>query len=135
MEYKGTIIIQENESRMPEHLIQELVEAGYRVIRNEQLSIGTEGMILDVDSHSLNQNKKTIHLTPNEFRILYTLVRSPNRVYSREQLITYALEDDFDGFDRTIDTYIKSIRKKIEPNRRKPRHIVTVHGVGYKYVP
>ena len=135
MEYNGTFIIQENESRMPEHLIQELVEAGYRVIRNEQLSIGTEGMILDVDSHSLNQNKKTIHLTPNEFRILYTLVRSPNRVYSREQLITYALEDDFDGFDRTIDTYIKSIRKKIEPNRRKPRHIVTVHGVGYKYVP
>lgn len=135
MEYKGTIIIQENESRMPEHLIQELIQAGYRVIRNERLSIGTEGMILDVDSHSLNQNKKTIHLTPNEFRILYTLVRSPNRVYSREQLISYALEDDFDGFDRTIDTYIKSIRKKIEPNRRKPRHIITVHGVGYKYVP
>ena len=63
------------------------------------------------------------------------MVKSPHRVYSRNQLITYALEDDFDGYDRTIDSYIKSIRKKIEKNPRRPRYIITVHGVGYKYVP
>lgn len=62
-------------------------------------------------------------------------MKSPHRVYSRNQLITYALEDAFDGYDRTIDSYIKSIRKKIEKNPRRPRYIITVHGVGYKYVP
>ena len=69
------------------------------------------------------------------YKILYTMVKSPHRVYSRNQLITYALEDAFDGYDRTIDSYIKSIRKKIEKNPRRPRYIITVHGVGYKYVP
>ena len=91
--------------------------------------------ILEVDNHCIRRGRKKIHLTPNEYKILYTMVKSPHRVYSRNQLITYALEDAFDGYDRTIDSYIKSIRKKIEKNPRRPRYIITVHGVGYKYVP
>ncbi len=63
------------------------------------------------------------------------MAKAPNRIYSRNQLISYALEDVFDGFDRSIDTYIKGIRHKIEPNRKKPQLIVTVHGMGYKFVP
>lgn len=140
MQKKGTIIIQSEEGRMPMELQQQLQEEGYHIVYEEDMNgigeipIGDGSMTLDLKSHSLKCGKKSIHLTPNEFKILYTFAKSPNRVYSREQLIAYALNDDFDGYDRTIDTYIKSIRKKIEPNPRKPEYIITVHGVGYKYV-
>lgn len=140
MRKKGTIIIQSEEGRMPVELQQQLLDEGYHIVYEEDMNgtgcipIGDGSMTLDLESHSLMRGKKTIHLTPNEFKILYTFAKSPNRVYSREQLIAYALNDEFDGFDRTIDSYIKSIRKKIEPNPRKPEYIITVHGVGYKYV-
>ena len=137
---KGTIIIQESEGRMPQELCQQLLEEGYSIVYEEdrragsQIEIGTD-CILEVDNHCIRRSRKKIHLTPNEYKILDTMVKSPHRVYSRNQLITYALEDAFDGYDRTIDSYIKSIRKKIEKNPRRPRYIITVHGVGYKYVP
>ena len=63
------------------------------------------------------------------------MAKSPNRIYTREQLITYALEDEFQGYDRSIDTYIKELRRKLEEDGRNPRYIRTVHGVGYKFVP
>lgn len=137
---KGTIIIQESEGRMPQELCQQLLEEGYRIVYEEDRRAGSQieiGMdcILEVDNHCIRRGRKKIHLTPNEYKILYTMVKSPHRVYSRNQLITYALEDAFDGYDRTIDSYIKSIRKKIEKNPRRPHYIITVHGVGYKYVP
>lgn len=140
MQRKGTIIIQNEEGRMPPELQEQLRAEGYDIVYEEDMQsgnipIGNGSMRLELHSHSLMCGEKSIHLTPNEFRILYTFAKSPNRVYSREQLITYALNDDFDGYDRTIDTYIKSIRKKIEPNPRKPQYIITVHGVGYKYMP
>lgn len=141
MKRKGTIIIQSEEGRMPTELQRQLQEEGYCIVYEEDMQgngripIGDSSMSLDLNSRSLMRGEKSIHLTPNEFKILYTFAKSPNRVYSREQLITYALNDEFEGYDRTIDTYVKSIRKKIEPNPRKPQYIITVHGVGYKYVP
>ena len=107
---------------MPQELCQQLLEEGYRIVYEEdrragsQIKIGT-ACILEVDNHCIRRGRKKIHLTPNEYKILYTMVKSPHRVYSRNQLITYALEDAFDGYDRTIDSYIKSIRKKIEESQ------------------
>lgn len=141
MKHKGTIIIQNEEGRMPLELQQQLQEEGYRIVYQEDMEadksipIGDGSMLLELDAHCLRHGNKHIHLTPSEFKILYTFAKSPNRVYSREQIIAFALDDDFDGYDRTIDSYIKSIRKKIEPNPRRPKYIVTVHGIGYKYVP
>jgi len=63
------------------------------------------------------------------------MANAPNRIFSRDQLIAYALDDEFDGFNRSIDTYIKSLRSKIEPDRRSPQYIITVHGHGYKFQP
>lgn len=63
------------------------------------------------------------------------MVLAPNRVFTREQLITCALGDVFDGYDRSIDSHIKSLRRKIEPDRSNPRYFITVFGVGYKFVP
>lgn len=87
----------------------------------------------DFEKKTFYKNSKLIELTPTEMKILFTMAKSPNRIFSREDLIIYALQDDFDGFDRSIDTYIKSLRKKIEDDRKRPRHIVTKHGMGYSF--
>ncbi len=111
-----------------------------RVRRAEQTgeeTIGDNGGRLIIDTHRrmVKADGKEVHLTPTEYKLLVTMVRSPDRIFTREQLITYALEDAFNGYDRSIDTYIKELRKKIEKDRRKPRFIRTVHGVGYKFTP
>jgi DNA-binding response OmpR family regulator len=61
------------------------------------------------------------------------MAKAPNRIFTRDQLISFALNSQFDGYDRTIDTYIMTLRAKIEDDRKKPRYIVTVHGLGYKF--
>lgn len=74
-----------------------------------------------------------VHLTPTEYKLFQTFVMSPNHIFSRNQLISSALGGDFDGYDRSIDSYIKGLRHKIEPDRKKPVYIKTVHGVGYRF--
>jgi DNA-binding response OmpR family regulator len=78
-----------------------------------------------LDSHPLN-------LTPVEFKILGVMAREPGRVFSRAQIIENALGIDFDGFDRTIDVHILKLRRKLEPDPRRPQYIKTVYGAGYK---
>jgi DNA-binding response OmpR family regulator len=77
---------------------------------------------------------KSLGLTPIEFRLLGVLVREPERVLSRAQLIEKALGYDFEGFDRTIDVHIHNLRRKLEPDLNHPRYIKTVYGTGYKFV-
>lgn len=103
------------------------VESSSVVVQDEYLSY-------DLDKRMVMVQGNIVHLTPTEYKIFETLVTSPNRVFSREQLIMYALEGEFDGYDRSIDTYIKGLRQKIEPDRKKPRYIITVHGVGYRFM-
>lgn len=103
------------------------VESSSVVVQDEYLSY-------DLDKRMVMVQGNLVHLTPTEYKIFETLVTSPNRVFSREQLIMYALEGEFDGYDRSIDTYIKGLRQKIEPDRKKPRYIITVHGVGYRFM-
>jgi DNA-binding response OmpR family regulator len=74
-----------------------------------------------------------VHLTPTEFRLLVMLMREPRRVFSREQIIERVLGDDFDGFDRTVDAHISSLRRKLEQGQEKSRFIHTVYGVGYRF--
>ena len=78
-------------------------------------------------------NNEVVTLTPNEFEILYKLALTPERVFTRDQLIESVMGVDFDGFDRTIDVHIKNIRKKIETDTKNPKYIKTVTGIGYKF--
>lgn len=77
---------------------------------------------------------RVLNLSPIEFKLLGALVREPDRVFSRAQLIEKALGYDFEGFDRTIDVHILNLRRKLEPDPNHPRYIKTVYGVGYKFV-
>lgn len=73
-----------------------------------------------------------MELTPNEFELLRVLSESPGRVFTRMQLLDETQGDAYEGYERTIDSHIKNLRKKIEPDPEKPAYIITVFGVGYK---
>ena len=90
-------------------------------------------LVIDFNNKTVLKEGPPIQLTPTEYQILRTLAKAPKRIFTREQLILFALGDDYDGYNRSIDTYIKSLRSKIEPDRHDPAFIVTVHGVGYQF--
>ncbi len=98
---------------------------------NKPIAYGN--LLFDFDKEILYKDSKAIELTPTESKIIFTMAKSPSRIYSRDDLIHYALNNEFEGFDRSIDTYIKSLRKKIELDRKKPRYIITKHGLGYSF--
>lgn len=80
-----------------------------------------------------DQNTKTLDLTTLEFNLLTTFISYPGRVWSRTQLIDKLWGNDFFGDERVVDTHIRRLRKKIEPDSTNPMFIKTVVGVGYKF--
>ncbi|WP_300347101.1 response regulator transcription factor [Clostridium sp.] len=76
---------------------------------------------------------KLITLTSTEFNILMCLSKYPKKIFTRDEIIELVLGDKNDSFDRVIDSHIKNLRSKIEENSRKPKFIMTVYGVGYKF--
>jgi DNA-binding response OmpR family regulator len=74
-----------------------------------------------------------VDLTPTEFQLLAVLARQPGRVFTRSQLLEAVQGVAFESYERAIDTHIKNIRRKIEPDPRNPRYILMVYGVGYKF--
>jgi two-component system OmpR family response regulator len=76
-----------------------------------------------------------IQLTPTEFEILYTLASQPGRIFSRGQLLMAARGVSFESYERAIDSHIRNLRKKLRQGEDEPERIVTVHGIGYKFVP
>ncbi|MEL6152249.1 MAG: response regulator transcription factor [Chloroflexota bacterium] len=73
-----------------------------------------------------------VDLTPIEYQILYTLMSNIGQVFTRADLISSAFQDDYDSLERSLDTHIKNLRKKIEVDTRNPEYILTVYGVGYR---
>ena len=71
-------------------------------------------------------------MTPTEWAVLAALVRSPGRVYSRFELINRVRGYEFEGYERTIDSHVKNLRRKIERDPHDPRIVETVLGVGYR---
>lgn len=89
---------------------------------------------LDLSKRTVEVDGKYVDLTPTEFALLAALLRNTGRPLSRSQLLDAAQGDDFEGYERTIDAHIKNLRRKIEADPAAPRLILTVFGVGYKYV-
>jgi len=90
-------------------------------------------LYIDLVNLEVKKGEEIVSLTATEFKILTLLAKNPKRVFGREELISHVLGEDFEGFDRTIDSHIKNLRQKIEENTRKPKYILTVHGFGYKF--
>lgn len=90
-------------------------------------------LFVDVESYTVKRNGERISLTQSEWNILAALMKYPNKVFTREELIQIALGDDFEGYDRTIDSHVKNLRQKIEQDPKHPLYIITVHGKGYRF--
>jgi len=88
---------------------------------------------VDFESHTIKKNLKEINFTPNEFKILGALIKYPNKVFTREDIIKVALGDEFEGYDRAVDSHIKNIRQKIESDPKNPVYVLTIYGIGYKF--
>lgn len=72
-------------------------------------------------------------LTAKEFDLLAFLIERPGRVFSRERLLEAVWGMDYDGTDRTVDNFVRSLRVKVEADPAEPRHVVTVRGAGYRF--
>ena len=71
-------------------------------------------------------------MTPKEFSLLEVLLRDAGRVFSRQELLDEVFADDYEGLERTVDTHVANLRKKLEPDPRHPTYVQTVYGVGYR---
>lgn len=110
-----------------------LRRVGYDELVSVPITFDNSNLTIDFQSGIVKKQGKLINLTPTEFKLLCTMAKAPNRIFTRDQLISYGLGDEFIGYDRSIDTYIKGLRAKIEHNRKNPQYIITVYGVGYKF--
>jgi DNA-binding response OmpR family regulator len=91
-------------------------------------------LVLDEDRHEVTLAGEVVPCTPAEFRILRELVTHPSRVYTRQRLLEAAFGFDHDALERTVDVHVMNLRRKLERDPAAPEHLVTVYGVGYKYV-
>jgi DNA-binding response OmpR family regulator len=91
-------------------------------------------LILDRRQFSAKISDREIPLTRTEFELLAILASQPGRIFSRSQLLTAVRGVTFESYERAIDSHIRNLRRKIEPEEAGPTYIITVHGAGYKFV-
>lgn len=92
----------------------------------------TGSLSMDVQRRAVRVGDHDVELTATEFELLRALMESPGRVFSRMQLLDRVQGEAYEGYERTIDSHVKNLRKKIEPDPEHPRYVITVYGVGYK---
>jgi two-component system, OmpR family, alkaline phosphatase synthesis response regulator PhoP len=95
------------------------------VMRVGDLQLDVPRMRTELAGHSID-------LTPTEFTLLATLARQPGRIFTRSQLLDALHGVAFESYERAIDSHIKNLRRKLEPDPRQPRYVLTVYGVGYR---
>ena len=99
---------------------------GERLLRAGDVTIDIERMRVDAAGRG-------VELTPTEFQLLVALARRPGRILTRSQLLDAVHGVAFEAYERAIDTHVKNLRRKLEPDPRVPRYVLTVHGVGYRF--
>ena len=87
---------------------------------------------IDLQKREVTVAGKPVELTPTEFEILSLLARHPGRVFTRLEILQRIQSYAYETYERTVDVHIRNLRKKIEPDPKNPRYILTVYGVGYK---
>jgi DNA-binding response OmpR family regulator len=104
-----------------------------RALMANSFSFNDEDLIVDDVRHEVRKNGLNTNLTPSEYKILIAMINYGKKVFTREELVTIALGEDYEGFDRVVDSHVKNLRQKIEDNPKEPKYILTVHGIGYKF--
>ncbi len=104
-----------------------LASQGNRFIRFTQL-------VIDCHQHQVLRNGTVFSLTPKEFKLLYLLIENQDQVLSRKIIMQKVWETDYLGDTRTLDVHVRWLREKIEDTPSHPRRLITVRGVGYRFV-
>lgn len=118
---------------------RELVARVRAVLRRTERPEAPSGVVraadVEVDLHRLRATVagRIVDLTATELQILAHLAQEPGRVFTRGQLLDALHGVAFESYERAIDTHIKNIRRKIEPDPRRPRYVLAVYGVGYRF--
>lgn len=107
------------------------VPAAFDQDNGETITVGDD-LIIDTSSFTVTKNGEDIPLTKNEFMIFSKMASRQDKTWTRDELITYALGYEYNAFERSIDSYIKNIRKKLTDNEHENGYIKTVHGFGYR---
>jgi DNA-binding response OmpR family regulator len=105
-----------------------------RGAEGEASEVRSGDLLIDLLHHEARLCGELVRLTPKEFNLLGVLARQPGRPFTRANLMERAFGFDYDGLERTVDAHIANLRKKIEPDPAHPRYVVTVQGMGYKFV-
>jgi two-component system phosphate regulon response regulator OmpR len=121
-------------ARMKAVLRRAVSENRDEAAQNEDLVIKAGDLTLNKARQTILMNDVEIGLSSAEYQILEVLMKHPNTILSRDQLMTLARGRDFMAFDRSIDVHISKIRAKLEPDPRSPKRIKTVWGSGYMFV-
>jgi len=120
----------------PRELVARVRAVLRRFDRDEEPSapetIGAGDLRLDVPRMRVHAGDRAVELTATEFQILATLARQPGRIFTRAQLLDAIHGVAFESYERAIDSHIKNLRRKLEPDPRSPRYVETVYGVGYR---
>lgn len=101
-----------------------------KTISKSTLKVGE--IMIDTNKRLVRRGDRNIELTPIEFDLLRVMAENPGRVYSRMQLLDKVQGDAYEGYERTVDSHIKNLRKKLELDPEHPVYIITIYGVGYK---
>jgi DNA-binding response OmpR family regulator len=110
--------------------------------RTERAAAGGDGtsgpvtvgdVTVDPDRRRVTVGGRVVDLTATEFELVEHLARQPGRVFTRSQLLDVIHGLAVDSYERAIDAHVKNIRRKLEPDPHRPRYVVTVHGVGYRF--
>jgi DNA-binding response OmpR family regulator len=117
---------------------RELVARVKAVLRRVGGEVATEvirakDLVIDIPHRRVEREDTRIELTTTEFELLRILASSPGRVFTRGQLLDSIRGVSFESYERAIDAHVKNLRKKLEPEPRRPAYVITVHGVGYKF--
>jgi DNA-binding response OmpR family regulator len=95
-------------------------------------SFGAGSLVVDEERHTLIVRQRSVELTPTEWALLIALTGTPGRVFSRAELINRLRGYEFDGYERTVDSHVKNLRRKIELDPHEPIIVETVLGAGYR---
>ena len=119
----------------PRELVARIRAILRRVDRQDEPSdrIEVAGVSIDVARMKVEADGRTIELTPTEFALLVALARQPGRIFTRSQLLDSVHGVAFESYERAIDAHVKNLRRKLEPDPARPRYVLTVYGVGYRF--
>ena len=119
----------------PRELVARIRAILRRVDRQAEPSdrIEAAGVSIDVGRMRVEADGRTVELTPTEFQLLLALARQPGRIFTRAQLLDAIHGLAFESYERAIDAHVKNLRHKLEPDPARPRYVLTVYGVGYRF--